>query len=220
MDRDHLAQQRKRLKRHYSDALANRDPVSFLDLAHVLRIWVELKGTVDAEAQASSASLSFPNPRFSKADRPLLKGDRHIYLPIASGVDSPGVEIKGLRITNRALTPEEIKARFEAGPPMSQHVSLSFTQWLAAGIYEVPATDERHPHIRISREILIKRVANILGASHPAGADRADEFENRFDPYVLELHGIVIADGYPATYYQLLEIAKDVLSATRFLVDA
>ena len=60
-------------------------------------------------------------------------------------------------------------------------------------------------------------MANILGASHPAGTDRSDESENRFDPYILELHGLTVANGYPATYYQLLEIANDVLSATAFL---
>lgn len=132
-------------------------------------------------------------------------------------MESPGVEIKGMSVIDRALSPQEIKKLCEAGPPVAQKSKLSFSEWLASGVYEVPSGEEQHPHLTISREILIKRVANILGASHPAGIEAADSGENRFDPYVLDLHGVQLADGYPATYYQLLEIANDILENTKCL---
>jgi len=59
--------------------------------------------------------------------------------------------------------------------------------------------------------MLIKRVANFLGASHPAGMESSRKFENRFDPYIRELHEIYILDGIKLTYYQLLEIADQII---------
>ena len=69
----------------------------------------------------------------------------------------------------------------------------------------------------MSREIIIKRVANALGASHPAGMEDSDPQENRFDQHIQDLHAIHLADGYPTTYYQLLEIAGEVLARTKCL---
>jgi len=121
---------------------------------------------------------------------------------------------------NRALTPDEIKKLYEAGPPQIQKSKMTFSEWLASGIYKVPSSDSAHPELLISREILIKRIANILGASHPQGTEQSDETENRFDTYVKELHTLNVADGYPATYYQLLEIAKGILQTTGVLFDS
>ena len=64
---------------------------------------------------------------------------------------------------------------------------------------------------------MLKRVANILGASHPAGNEIGEEADNRFDIYIFDLHKIMIANRYPATHYQLLEIAKDILEKTKYL---
>lgn len=220
MDTAHIKLQYVRLERHYSSALKDKDPISFLDLAHALRIWVDMKSFVDALAKEKDVTLGLANSATPKEVKKILKGSKHVYLPLASGVESPGVEVKGVRLINRALSPEEIKKMYEAGPPVAQKSKLSFSEWLASGVYEVPSGDKEHSHLRISREILIKRVANILGASHPAGTEAAEAAENRFDPYVLDLHGVKLAGGYPATYYQLLEIANDILENTECLFNA
>jgi hypothetical protein len=217
MDISHIKLQYTRLERHHSSALNDKDPISFLDLAHALRIWVDMKGFIDMLAKEKDISLGLSNSSISKEVKKILKGSKHTYLPLASGVESPGVQIKGLRVINRALSPDEIKKLYEAGSPVAQKSKLSFSEWLASGVYEVPSGTDQHPHLKISREILIKRVANILGASHPAGTEDAEAAENRFDPYILDLHGVTLADGYPATYYQLLEIANDILEKTKCL---
>lgn len=98
----------------------------------------------------------------------MLKGSKYTYLPLASGVQSPGVEVRGVRVINRALSPEEVKKLYEAGPPVAQPSRLSFSEWLASGIYEVPSDDEKHPHLRISREILVKRVGKHPGRKSPS----------------------------------------------------
>jgi len=73
-------------------------------------------------------------------------------------------------------------------------------------------TDASNNRIGVSREIIIKRVANMLGASHAAGTDDNNEKENRFDPFVRELHKFKVANGIPLTHYQLIEIAGVIIS--------
>jgi hypothetical protein len=218
MNIEQIKLQYQRLERHYKGALELRDQVSFLDLSHALRVWTEMKMAIDEIANDKGIDLGLKNLVREKETKNILKGSKYVYLPLASGVASPGIQVKGLSFINRVLSPEERKKLYEAGPPLALPTSLTFSQWLASGIYDVPSTNEAHPKLTISREILIKRVANILGASHPQGTDYSDENENRFDPYVRELHQITVADGYPATYYQLLEIAQDILQGVKVLL--
>jgi hypothetical protein len=220
MDLKHLHLQYDRLARHHQAALTQKDEISFLDLAHSLRIWVDMKGVVADLAKARGIDLSLRHHTQPKFLKKSLQGARHTYLPLASGVQSPGLEVKGLTITNRALTPEEIKKRAAMGPPVAQVSNMSFAEWMAAGVLEVPSNDPVHPHLRISREIVIKRVANVLGASHPVGMEQDDPMENKFDQYIQELHRISVADGYPVTYYQLLEIGGELLERLKPLRDA
>ena len=214
MELEHINIQRSRLEKHYSSALNEKDEVSFLDLAHVLRVWVDMKKDIDIHATRKELDFRFKNYKTTKKVKGVLKGSRYTFLPLASGVESPECKITGMQFFDRALTPQEIKTLFEAGPPISHPTKLTFCEWLASGIYEVPVSETENQTIRISREILIKRVANMLGASHPAGTDVSDDIENKFDQYVLELHSLKVANGYPATYYQLLEISKDILDET------
>lgn len=219
MDINHIHLQYDRLARHHQAAMKTKDPISFLDLAHALRIWVDLKVVVTQLASKLSLDLPFRHNTQLKYLKKTLKGAQHTYIPIAGGVESPRVQLKGIAITNRALTPEEIKARAAMGPPISQVTSLTYAQWLVAGVLEVPSSNPKHPHLLLSREIIINRVANKLGASHPAGMKQEEPQSNKFDPYIEELHTIILAGGYPATYYQLLEIAGGLLDATRPLRD-
>lgn len=214
---EHLHLQYDRLARHYEAALAAKDEISFLDLAHSLRIWVDMKAEVTRMAQERGFDLALRHHTPPKYIKQSLRGATHTYIPLASGVESPGVQVMGLRCTNRALTPEEIKKRAAMGPPLAQVSKMSFAEWLAAGVLEVPSGDSAHPHLQLSREMVIKRVANALGASHPAGMEDNDPLENRFDQYIQELHCLKIADGYPVTYCQLLEIAGELLVRTRCL---
>jgi hypothetical protein len=219
MNIEHLRVQYDRLARHHAAALQAKDEISFLDLAHALRIWVDMKVAVADLAKDKGPDLLLAHHSQPKYFKKSLKGARHTYIPLASGVESPGVQVKGFIFTNRALTPEEIKQRAAMGPPVAQVSKMTFSEWMAAGVLEVPSPDAAHPHLKISREMMIKRVANVLGASHPAGMEQDDPQENRFDQYILELHGLSIA-GYPATYYQLLEIAGELLEKVRPLRDA
>ena len=211
MDIDHIKLQYSRLERHYNGALENRDPISFLDLSHVLRVWVEMKSAIDDLLRRKNLSFQLKSRNLSKEAKKILRGTKYKYLSIGEGVMTPGGETHYTMEISRALNADEVKKLYESSSREQKTTFLSFSQWLGSGIYDVPSGDENHPEITISREILIKRVANILGASHPKGADNSNINENRFDPYINDLHTLHVSDGYPATYYQLLKNAKDIL---------
>lgn len=212
---EHVKLQYDRLERHYQLALREQDPIAYLDLSHSLRIWVDMKNKIDEICSAQEINLELNNIVKQKALKKILKGATHKYLPLGNGVASPNIEMKGIQIIDRALDANDVKKLFEAGPPRVQNSKLSFSKWLNSSIYEVPSPDDAHPHITISREIMIKRIANILGASHPQGTEFSEDTENRFDSYIRELHELIIADGYPATYYQLLEISQEILDKVK-----
>ncbi len=215
MEFDDIGIQYYRLLRHYNFALKNADPISFLDLSHSLRIWVDMKSEIDNLLLSKDPSIRFKNPESSKKVEKILKGSKFTFLPLASGIESPGIQVKGIRVINRALSPDEVKELYEAGPTILKTTTLNFSEWISSGIYKVPDTENDGLELSISREMLIKRVANILGASHPQGTDNEDARENRFDKYIVDLHNMKLANGYPATYYQLLEIAKDILNSLK-----
>lgn len=213
MDKDHLILQFKRLERHYKLAKEKKDPVSFLDLSHCLRIWVDMKKQVEQFIQESGVILNFPNPQKNKKSKKILKNSQYFDVPLVSVKDTPGVTMKGIRIINRALSSEEIKQLYAMGPPKVKTTSLSFSQWLSSEtIYATKK--ETKQRFGITRELLIDRVANLLGASHPIGMrhEKKDHYERAIDSYIKELHSIKVADGYPLTYYQLIEIAGTIVN--------
>lgn len=221
MNKSHIKLQFQRLKRHYQLAKDNKDPIAFLDLAHSLRIWAEMKEVVDQIANEEHFIFELPNKVNNKRLKNILKGSNYFDIPLASVEDNftPDVQVKGVQFVNRPLTPEEIKKIFEMGPPKIDIKLLSFSQWLGSEVISTSNPQDGR-YVGITREIMIKRTANLLGASHPEGEDSENELENKFDPYVKELNKIQVANGYPLTHYQLIEIAQDILKSLKNLFES
>jgi len=215
MDVNQFRLQLARLERHHDRARAERDPISFLDLAHALRVVTEMKADVDGLARTQGISLALPHVVPTRLDKRGRKGGGVMDLPLADGGEGPGGRVWGVRITLGRSRHEEIAGRPVPEPPKATPSTLSFTNWLGATVFWAPSGDAQHRELAISREIIIKRVANVLGASHPAGTEDSD-FENRFDPYIKGLHTLMIGD-LPAIYQQLLEIAKNTIEAMQKL---
>jgi hypothetical protein len=76
----HLRLQYDRLARHYSSALRDKDEISYLDLAHALRVWVEMKATVTEIARRRNLQLELTHHTPPKSVKKSLKGTVHIYL--------------------------------------------------------------------------------------------------------------------------------------------
>ena len=218
MDPDQFRLQFARLERHYNRAQNERDAISFLDLAHVLRVWTEMKSDVDDLARERGVSLDLPHFAPTQLEKQARKGGGVIDLPLAGGVSGPSGTVWGVRLTLGRSRHKEIEGRPAPEPPKAVPTKMSFADWLGAAVYWAPSDDPKHRELAISREIIIKRVANVLGASHPAGKEDSD-FENRFDPYIKSLHNLQVWD-LPATYGQLLEIAKPIIEAAQKVVTA
>lgn len=218
MDEDHIKMQFQRLKRHYDACTNEIDEISMLDLAHSLRIWAEMAQSIDELIEKKGFDVKFPNPAKNKKAKAVLKDTAFTSMPLVSTLQTnSGIQVKGLYFIKKALTPEEVKKLYEAGPPQVLNANLSFEQWLGSEILETK--NHIGERIGIARSILIKRVANLLGASHPKGKENEDENERYFDPFIKELHSMQVANGYPLTYYQLIEIAGVILRSFENLLE-
>lgn len=217
MNEDHIKLQFRRLKRHYEACAKEIDEISMLDLAHCLRVWVEMAQPLDELIQEKYFEVKFPNPSQNKKVKAILKDTAFTSLPLVSTPQTnSGIQVKGLYFIKKALTPEEVKKLYEAGPPQVKNTNLSLEQWLGSEILETKnSAGER---IGIARSMLIKRVANLLGASHPEGKENEDEYERHFDPFIKEIHSMKVANGYPLTYYQLIEIAEVMIKSLEDLL--
>lgn len=226
----------ERLRRHYEVAVRTYDHVSLLDLSHSLRVWTELKQPLlklaPKFAQALSFKTAIPAKRVFKAAR----GHRFVfsYMPggvrtyaskghLASGpgmgsndgdftahiavkLSPPLLELGKYCVVSTSFDQPLIKA-LEA----EDLTRCTFAQWLASeavrasyengkGVLEVVA---------ISREMLVKRIANTLDGSHPSAAAGGQE-ENAFDAPVHHLLQYQMG-GLPLPYFILLKIAQDIL---------
>jgi transposase len=70
--------------------------------------------------------------------------------------------------------------------------------------------------LAISRELMIKRVANTWDGSHPSVASDAD-IDNTFDAPIRHLLQFKVA-GLPLPYYLLLKVARDILDVGQRLL--
>jgi hypothetical protein len=73
--------------------------------------------------------------------------------------------------------------------------------------------------LAISREMIIRRVANTLDGSHPSAATTTGGTENSFDPAVHHLLKYQMG-GLPLPYFILLKIAQDILEIAPKLLAA
>jgi hypothetical protein len=226
----------ERLRRHYEGAVRTYDQVAFLDLSHSLRIWVELKQELPKIAPAFGTTMAFKTAIPAKKVLKAAKGHRYVfcYMPggvitycanghLVSGPDmdhgagdfSSGIAIKVCEdhvwlnkfcVVGRSFDQPLIKA-LEA----ETQTRCNYVQWLASEAVRVsyPQADGKLSSTAISREMLVKRVANTLDGSHPSLA--AKDLDNAFDPAVHHLLQYKVG-GLPLPYFVLLKLAQDVLA--------
>ena len=70
----HLHLQYDRLARHNGSALQDKDQISFLDLAHALRVWVDMKTKVTEMARDRNLQLELTHHTSPKSIKKSLKG--------------------------------------------------------------------------------------------------------------------------------------------------
>jgi hypothetical protein len=98
--------------------------------------------------------------------------------------------------------------------------ALNYSDWIGAEAVRVrmPNAAGVFETLSLSREMIIKRVANTLQGSHSAAPEEKDK-DNRFDPAVKFLLEIKI-QGLSLPYFLLMKIAQDILAGTDKIVEA
>lgn len=231
----------ERLRRHYEATVRTYDPISLLDLSHSLRMWVELKSILPKEHPSFASAISFKTASPRKKLIAACKGREYLYAAFPGGVISYAANGSVIGITEKPKTDLSFFGKLQHKNGMVEITSVcavarkldpdtqkaiehgtvsrcSYVQWLGAEAMRVGyiGASSKIESLTISREILIKRVANSLGASHVFGG-QSPEFEqgdkaNRFDEAIRNTMKYQCG-GLPIPYFVLLKIAQDILVA-------
>ena len=226
----------ERLRRHYDVAVKSYDQVALLDLSHILRIWVELKQPIVSLAPAFATTISFKTGLPAKKVLNAARGHPYIFCYMPGGVItyasngslvsapemepdagafSMGVTVKVMPdhtwlgkfyIVAKSFDQSLIKAM-----DAETQTRCNYQQWLGSEVVRVcfRGSDGVLKQTSISREMIVKRVANTLDGSHPSTA--AWDTGNTFDEPVHHLLKYAVG-GIHLPYFILLKIAQDILA--------
>ncbi|MCC8991449.1 MAG: hypothetical protein LM514_02410 [Streptococcus sp.] len=236
--------QMNRLRRHYNVVVRSYDQIALLDLSHSLRIWVELKQALVRISPKFSSSILFKTAIPARKVLKAARGHRFIFSYMPGGVityasqgylsSGPEMELNSGDFTTGIAVKLSDNGQIELGKyciistsfeqPLIKALDAevvtrcTYMQWLASEAVRVSFIDPNGDlkTVAISREMIVKRVANTLDGSHPSVAGGADT-DNQFDAPVHHLLQYKMG-GLSLPYFILLKIAQDILDvAPRFL---
>lgn len=229
--------QYERLRRHYEVVEKTYDYASFLDLSHILRIWCELKTALPKYSKSAASMALFKS---AVPNRKILKSHSKTEYIVAfmpggttshatdgrifsckKDIDIGGFSVGGnfsklndgpLTLYSFFLCDPTIKVGTSdiiSNPKVSR---LNFSQWLGAEAARMnfKRNGGNLESVSIPREILIKRLANTLDASHTS-LNSPEESENKFDEPIKYLMNFNWG-GCPLPYYLLLKVAQDIVN--------
>ena len=226
----------ERLRRHYEVAVRTYDQVSLLDLSHSLRVWAELKQPLKTIAPGFSKSISFKTATPAKKAFAAARGHKYVFSYMPGGVKtfaSNGQLVSGPEDAS-GPTDLTMMVSMKSTPPLvelgnycvvsavfdeSTFKALSgervkrctYAEWLGAEAVRVSYINAHGALevVAISREMIVRRVANTLDGSHPSAAG-GGEVDNTFDAPIHHLLQYKMG-GLPLPYFILLKIAQDIL---------
>lgn len=226
----------KRLQRHYDISVKTYDEASLLDLSHILRIWVELKPVLPTIDDDFDKKVKFFTGSPIKKVLKQTKNCQYIYsyLPkdgvttyasnghLASGPElendkqlTIGVKVKNtgdsILLSQYCYASKALEQPYIKALGNEQIRRCNYANWLSSEIVRLKYKNKDGDLERfiISREILIKRVANVLDGSHTSlNTDGAGT--NQFDEPIKWLMNFKCG-GLPLPYFLLLKIAQDIV---------
>jgi hypothetical protein len=224
----------ERLHRQYLLSVKQYDEVSLLDLSHALRQWVDMRDSVQDYLTQYRPAQTFSTYALRPDLLKACHGAKYIVAYFVKGVTTyasgnallsfvyslggqPNRTAFGVRplsggglIATYLYCIGESRIQYDYDPATAFRIQeTSFKGWLDAEVVRVRFMDNAqklHDKI-INRVMLIKRVANNLGGSHPAGVF---EVAHTYDKAVKFLLDYKIG-GIPLPYYILLKSAHDIL---------
>jgi len=201
--------QLRRLQRHLVACQQHFDDVSLQDLAHSLRVITEMKDVLDGAV----SEPSFTHSRISKQWKRAIGSAPFILAPGGRMIDIEGVSGGAPGIIWKGMSAEDV--RRTCSP---QHVwptkKLCFSDWIAAEVL-LWRVREGEDMKSFTRERLIKRVSNFLGASHAFDPNSADR--NPEDDILLWLVSSFSSANRPFPYFLLMLIAHEILEVMGYV---
>lgn len=225
----------ERLRRHYQHTVRTYDVISLQDLSHALRMWADAKealpqlhpklssgvvfkvGSPIRKVTKAAANSTYmfaysPEPTITYANKGQLfsmastpSGDFHAGAKFRLREDG-GTEMSQFAFASRGL-------QQELGKSVSQiRVSrCHFSQWLGAEIarYRFVNSTGGITKSVLTREQLIRRVANTMDGSHPSFVSE-ESFENELNEHVRFLMSFRWG-ALPLPYMLLLNTAQVIL---------
>jgi hypothetical protein len=240
--------QLERLRRHYVTALETRDDqIALADMAHVLRVWTEMRADVDHLLPASHPlRISFITGTPSRKAIAATGSAPYLLVALPGGVYTRAADgthdfrfpfIKncgeiwksehvmllddGMLCNRLCVVYAGMSEAQRAAIKTFNTTKLSFTDWLGAEAVRVRfAQPGQSPKVfNVSRLQLIKRVANTLNASHHGADEKKDERENRFDAPVRFMLEFVHS-SLTVPYFILMKVAQDILETVPQMLEA
>ena len=236
----------ERLRRHYEVAVRSYDTVSLLDLSHSLRVWAELKMALPNLAPAFGRTLAFKTAIPAKKVMREVRDKRFVFAYMPDGVityasngqivsgpeqinsNSPfslGAAVKinadgSAEIKNYCFVSNTLEQPIIKLLEVADQKRCNYPQWMGAEAVRLSYISQSGAlkALTISREMIIKRVANTMDGSHPSAAGTLSDGENSFDEAVHHLLQYQMG-GLPLPYFILLKVAQDILSIAPRLID-
>lgn len=227
----------ERLRRHYEHSIHTYDLISLLDLSHSLRMWVDLKSTLPSINPKFNSSLSFKteHPARKVVKEVALSEYVFCYMPEGTITHASNGELVA-KVSGDETAKYSAGGRFMRNEDDSiiidylfystklldpkfghalEHGRVSrcnFAVWLSSEAVRYRFKDENNNFVKssISREMLIKRIANAMDGSHPSIASQESD-ANRFDEHIEFLMKFKCG-GLPLPYFILLHSAQTILS--------
>lgn len=226
----------ERLRRHYSHSVRTYDDISLVDLSHVLRIWTELKVPLRKLAPRFATTSAFKTAIPPKKVLRAARGNQFIFacmpgkvVTYASNNElvfgpklSPwhqsvvimrnadgSIELDNFYFVGAVLEPQ-IR---ELGNVADQ-TRCNYENWLGSEAVRVCYPDDAAvlKVMSISREKIIRRVANTLDGSHPSAAAVGGDLEEKDIDSAIRFLLQFRMGGLPLPYFILLKIAQDILT--------
>lgn len=207
--RTSFAQTVMRVSRHLALSRAG-DDIAYLDLAHAVRVLMEYKSLIDENMSARGLVLRLPCLQRADMERRISKrGNEYLVMHLPNSVAISGGVIYSLVIAMDEKTDEEIR-RTQKQQPQRHLKDFRLADWLGGLAFESKFND---CPIQVTREQLVRRVANAFGASHRFGAAFSDEHNiDPIDEHLVNLFTYRLL-GVPLPYILIMHIAEVMLKA-------
>jgi len=208
------------------------DIISFLDLAHSLRVWTEYKNS----SEAGFENKVFKKSVLTKNYKKILRNGEYVYGYFPDGVTTSAGLNKGLlfkgpfkgifsigslfkteingnltisdfMMISKVLSEKDIKTLDKESKNVPI-LKVKFREYM-----ESPAIYykfDNTPSKSITVDELIKRVANEYDASHISSDNNQSEYRNQFSGLVKTLMEYTCAE-LPLPYFSLLHISKNII---------